>query len=246
LEKAVQSMYERLAVVLVESLDFEKISSILEVGCGSGQLTIPFVRKVMEIKPSFKVFALDLSAGPYSGHLDVLKSRVQKEGLERVITPVNADVRDMDVIADESVDLVVSNETLCELDRAGLEKALREFYRVLKFGGQMVHGELIQAFENEAQRLVIEANLQSLETSLPKPPWVSPFSDEVAALLHKIGFQDITVRYFETNVKFRSFNAALRKLKQWRIDPKFVKEHLQEIRRHGLEYPMEHLVFCRK
>jgi len=239
-------MYERLAVVLVESLDFEKTSSILEVGCGSGQLTIPFVKKVMEIKPDFKLTALDLSVGPYMGHLDVLKRRVREARLEGVITPVNADVRDMGVIADESVDLVVSNETLCELDRAGLERAVREFYRVLRFGGQMVHGELIQAFENEAQRLVIEANLQSLETSLPKPPWVSPFSDEVAALLHRIGFRDIIVRYFETNVKFRSFNAALRKLKQWHIDPKFIKEHLQEIRRHGLEYPMEHLIFCRK
>jgi len=246
LEKAVKLMYERLAVYLVENLDFGNASTILEVGSGSGQLTIPFVRKVMEIKPSFRVSALDLSAGPYKGHLDVLKRRVREERLDGVITPVNADVRNMNIIADESVDLVVSNETLCELDRAGLERAVREFYRVLRFGGQMVHGELIQAFENEAQRLVIEANLQSLETSLPKPPWVSPFSDEVAALLHKIGFRDIMVKYFETNVKFRSFNVALRKLKQWHIDPKFVKGHLPEIRRYGLEYPMEHLIFCRK
>jgi len=239
-------MYERLVAVIVENLDFAKVSSVLEVGCGSGQLTIPFARKLMKIKPDFQIVALDLSTGPYKGHLDVLKRRIRKEGLERLITPVNADVRNMAVIYDESVDLLVSNETLCELDRNGLERALREFYRVLKLGGQMVHGELVQAFENEAQRLVIEANLRSLETSLPKPPWVSPCSDEVAALLHKIGFRDIIVRYFETNVKFRSFNVALRKLKQWYIDPKFVKEHLQEIRRYGLEYPMEHLIFCRK
>ena len=246
LEKAVKLMYERLAAFLVENLDFEGVSTILEVGCGSGQLTFPFVRKVREISSGFRVFALDLSAGPYKGHLDVLKRRVREERLDGVITPVNADVRDMDVIADESVDLVVSNETLCELDRAGLEKAVREFYRVLKFGGQMVHGELIQAFENEAQRLVIEANLRSLETSLPKPPWVSPFSDEVAALLHKIGFRDIVVKYFETNVRFRGFNVALKKLKQWHVDPEFVEERLQDIEKHGLEYPMEHLIFCRK
>ena len=239
-------MYERLVAVIVENLDFAKVSSVLEVGCGSGQLTIPFARKLMKIKPDFQIVALDLSTGPYKGHLDVLKRRIRKEGLERLITPVNADVRNMAVIYDESVDLLVSNETLCELDRNGLERALGEFYRVLKFGGQMVHGELVQAFENEAQRLVIEANLHSLETSLPKPPWISPSSDEVAALLHKSGFRDIIVRYFETNVKFGSFNAALRKLKQWHIDPKFVKEHLHEIRRYGLEYPMEHLIFCRK
>jgi len=200
----------------------------------------------MRIKPNFRVIALDLSVGPYKGYLDILKTRLREEKLEGLITPINADVRNMDAIANESVDLIVSNETLCELDRNGLETALREFHRVLKSGCQMVHGELIQAFENDAQRLVIEANLHSLETSLPRPEWVSPFSDEVAALLHKIGFRDITVKYFETNLKFRGFDAALRKLEEWHVDPVFVKEHLQEIRKYGLEYPMEHLIFCRK
>jgi protoheme ferro-lyase len=64
--------------------------------------------------------------------------------------------------------------------------------------------------------------------------------------LHKIGFRDITVRYFETNVKFTSFNASLRKLKQWHIDPVYIKKHLKEIKRYGLEYPMEHIIFSRK
>jgi ubiquinone/menaquinone biosynthesis C-methylase UbiE len=246
LEKAVEAMYERLAVFLVENLDFEKVSTILEAGCGTGQLTIPLVRKLMRIKPSFRVMALDLSAGPYKGHLDILKAGLKEEKLEGLIMPVKADIRDMEVIANESVDLVVSNETLCELDRTGLEVALREFHRILKCDGQMVHGELIQAFENNAQRLVIEANLHSLETSLPRPEWVSPFSDEVAALLHKIGFRDITVKYFETNLKFRGFSVALKKLAQWHIDSLFVKEHLRDVKKYGLEYPMEHLIFCRK
>jgi ubiquinone/menaquinone biosynthesis C-methylase UbiE len=234
LEKAVKVMYERLAAFLVENLDFGKVSTILEAGCGSGQLTVPFVRKVMRVKPSFRVLALDL------------KARLREEKLEELIKPLNADVRNMAVIADESVDLVVSNETLCELDRNGLEMALREFYRVLKSGGQMVHGELIQAFENDAQRLLIEANLHSPETSLPRPEWVSPFSDQVSAQLHKIGFKDITVKYFETNVKFHGFNVALKKLRQWHVDSAFIKERLQDIKRYGLEYPMEHLIFCRK
>ena len=246
LEKTIEAMYDRLAVFIVENLDFKKVSTILEAGCGSGQLTVPFVRNVMRIKPNFRVIALDLCAGPYRGYLDMLKTRFQEERLEELVTTVNADVRNMDPIAKESVDLVVSNETLCELDRNGLEMALREFYRVLKSGGQMVHGELIQAFENDAQRLVIEANLHSLETSLPRLDWVSPYSDDVAALLHKIGFRDIRVRYFETNVIFRDFNSALKKLEQWHVDPMFIKEHIQDIRKYGLEYPMEHLIFCRK
>jgi ubiquinone/menaquinone biosynthesis C-methylase UbiE len=239
-------MYERLATFLVENLDFQDVSTILEVGCGKGQLTIPFVRKLMGIKSGFRILALDLSAGPYIGRLNILKNRLRDERLGEWVTPVNADVRHMDAVADQSVDLVVSNETLGELDRNGLETALREFYRVLKDSRQMVHGELVQAFGNDAQRLMIEANLHSLETSLPRPEWVSPCSDEVAALLHKIGFIDITVRYFETEVKFTDLNVALGKLKEWHVDPAFIREHLEDVKRYGLEYPMEHLIFCRK
>jgi len=127
LEKAVKNMYERLAVFAVGNIDFEKASTILEVGCGSGQLTLPFVRQVMRVKPRFRVIALDLSIGPYRGHLEILNTRLHEEGLEELVVPMNADVRNMDAIADESVDLVISNETLCELDRNGLERLCGSF-----------------------------------------------------------------------------------------------------------------------
>jgi len=41
-------MYERLAAFLVENLDFDNVSTILEAGCGSGLLTLPFARKIMQ------------------------------------------------------------------------------------------------------------------------------------------------------------------------------------------------------
>ena len=62
-------MYERLANFLVENLDFNNVSLILEAGCGSGQLTIPLVKRVNEIKENFKVIGFDVSAGPYKGCL---------------------------------------------------------------------------------------------------------------------------------------------------------------------------------
>jgi hypothetical protein len=54
------------------------------------------------------------------------------------------------------------------------------------------------------------------------------------------------VRYFETNVKFTGLDEALGKLRQWHVDPAFIKEHLEDVKKYGLEYPMEHLIFCRK
>jgi len=245
LEKAVSLMYERLASFFIENLNFQKASVILEAGCGKGQLTIPLVKKVRRIREGFKVLALDASSGPYEGHLGVLEKKLRKERLQRFIVAVNGDVRDMKFIEDESVDIVLSNELFCDLDRSGLEKAIREFYRILKPNSQMAHGELSPVPENEAQRLVIEANAVSIETILPRPEWFSPFSDEVAALLHRIGFTNIRTKYFETNVKM-DYEAAIKKLKQWTTDPDFIRKNSDALRRFGLELPMEHIILCEK
>jgi len=238
-------MYERLAIFLVQNLDFKSISVILEAGCGSGQLTIPFVKTVKKIKEYFKVIAFDISAGPYEGDLEILKKRASKERLENFVTTVKGDVRNMDVIDDESVDLVISNELFCDLDRRGLERTLIEFYRILRPNGQMAHGELNPVPENEAQKLVMDANVYSLDTLQPKPDWFSPFSDEVAVFMKKTGFKNIRVKYFETNIKM-DFNTAISQLKKWKTDPAFVERHLNDLKRYGLEYPIEHVIFCKK
>jgi ubiquinone/menaquinone biosynthesis C-methylase UbiE len=238
-------MYERLADFIIKNLNLERVSVILECGCGRGQLTLPFVKKVRKIKENFKVTALDISSNPYEGNLDILKERIEKEKLGKFVVAVKGDVRNMKVIEDESVDLIISNELFCELDRKGLEKAVKEFHRILKPNSQMAHGELNPIPENEAQRLVIEANAYSLETTQPKPEWFSPFSDETAALMHRVGFKNITVKYFETNVKM-GFDTAMKKLKEWKTDPAFIEKRVNDLKKFGLELPMKHVIFCEK
>ncbi|MEM1540930.1 MAG: methyltransferase domain-containing protein [Candidatus Bathyarchaeia archaeon] len=237
-------MYERLAAFLLENIAFDNVSVILEAGCGSGQLTIPFVKRVSKIKKDFKVIAFDISAGPYEGDLNILKERIQKEGLENFVFTVKGDARNMEEIADESVDLIISNELFCDLDKKGLERTLQEFYRILKKNGKMAHGELSPTPENEAQRLLIKADAFSIETLQPKPKWFSPFSDEVVALMHKIGFRNITVKYFETNVKM-NYKEALKYLKGW-VSQNFLKTRQKQLKKYGIEFPIEHVIFCEK
>lgn len=245
MEKAFNLMYDRLASFLVENLDFRKVSIILEAGCGKGQLTIPLVKEIRKINDDFRVIALDLSSGPYEEHLEVLKKKAQGEKLQKIVAVVNGDVRDMNSIENESIDIALSNELFCDMDRNSLEKTIKEFYRILKPNGQMAHGELSPVPENEAQRLVIEANAYSLETTQPKPKWFSPYSDEVAALMHKTGFRNIRTKYFETNIKM-GYDMAVKALKQWSTDPAFIKKKSKTLRKFGLEYPMEHVIFCEK
>jgi SAM-dependent methyltransferase len=244
-EKAYSLMYERLVSLLIENLDFERASAIVEVGAGRGQLTIPLVRRLKRSKGDFRLVALDTSTGPYKDALEALKRDLRKEKLEDLVTVVNGDVKNMIAIEAESVDIIISNETLCELNREGLEKAFQEFHRILKSLGEMGHGELILVAENEAQELVINANGYSTETSLPKSEWFSPYSGEVAALMHRTGFINIRTEYLETRVKM-DYDTAISKLKEWTVNPSWVEEHLNDLKRFGLELPMEHVVFCEK
>jgi ubiquinone/menaquinone biosynthesis C-methylase UbiE len=245
LEEAFQRMYERVVSLLVQNLDYKRASVILEAGCGKGQLTVPLARRTRKTGKNIRIIALDTSVGPYRGHLNVLKKNLRKEKLQDLVVPVLADVRNMKSVHNESVDILLSHELLCDLDRRGLEKAMREFYRVLKPGGQMAHAELSPVPENEAQELLIEADANSLETSEPRPEWFSPFSDEVAAIMHKTGFKNVNVGYFETEIRMK-YETAIATLRQWKIAPAFIKNRSGDIRKFGLEFPMEHVIFCEK
>jgi len=242
LESARKLMYGRLADFMLQNIDISRVSTVLEAGCGRGSLTVHLAERIGE---RCKIIAFDIFEGPYRGDLENLRKTVQKMGLENIIKIVKGDVRNMKGINNETVDLILSNELFCDLDRQGLQRALQEFYRILKPKRQMVHGELIPAAENRAQELVIEANSYSLETMVPRPEWFSPTADEVVALMHKMGFTEFLVKYFKTNLRL-GFDVALNVLKEWNTDPDFIVRHEKELRRYGLEFPMEHVIFSEK
>jgi len=237
-------MRDKLIDFILENLDI-KFSVILEASCGEGQLTIPFIKKIMEHIDNFSIIAYDLSTGPYSKSLGILKKKIEKEGFQDLVTIIQGDVRNMEVIEDETIDFIFSNDLFCDLNRIGLEKTLNEFYRILKHKGQMAHAEYAPFPENFAQKLFIDADIHSLDTSEPKPDWFSPTSDEIAVLMHKIGFKDITIKYFQTGIHI-NFEEALKAFKEWTVDPKFIERHKEDLRKFGIETPIEHVVFCSK
>lgn len=242
-ESASSAMYNRLVDFMLEKIDLNRVSTVLEAGCGSGRLTIPLAERGGE---KCVIIAYDLFMGPYKESLEILRETIQEKGLEHIVKIVIGDVRNMKGIKNETVDLIVSNELFCDLDLHGLENTLLEFYRILRFKGQMVHAELVPIPENKAQELFIKADYSySLETMTPQPEWFSPSADEVATLLHKTGFTKINVKYFETNLKL-SFKAALKRLKEWNVDPIFTTTYEKDLRRYGLEFPMEHVISCEK
>jgi len=244
LEAAKEEWYERLSEFMVRLVEWSDVSVVLEAGCGSGRLTMPLVAKIGK---RCRFIAYDLSAGPYEGDLEILREGVLARGIGDVVETIYGDVRDMKTIANKSVDLIISHELFCELNRVGLELASKEFYRILKPKGQMVHAELSPVGENRAQELLIEANLSySLETMLPECSfWFSPTVDDVAVLMRKTGFKDIRAYFFEVGLRF-SYPVAIEQLTKWNIDSRFMEKYGKELREHGIEFPLEHVVVCKK
>ncbi|HZY95235.1 MAG TPA: class I SAM-dependent methyltransferase [Candidatus Bathyarchaeia archaeon] len=230
LAKARQRYYERLAEHFVEEFCSKRVRTILEAGSGRGELTIPLLRK---LPASTKMIAVDSSKGPYVGWLNELAERLRKRGLEGRVRIMDADVRRLDEVDAESVDAVVSNELICDLPRKGeLDKALREFYRVLRAGGIMIHGEWL-----------------SIPTAGPKDllikHWPSWTPDQLFVLMSEAGFHSFRVSYFDTTIHL-GYENALEELRAWGATQRLLKRHDKLLRGRGIELPFEHLVQCRK
>lgn len=109
----------------------------------------------------------------------------------------------------------------------------------------MIHANLSPVPENISQTIFIEADTHSIETSMPKPDWFSPYSDEVATLMHKLGFKNIIIKFFETQIHL-NFEEALIALRNWTVNPDYIEKHRDDLLKYGIEYPMEYVIYCRK
>jgi len=245
LKHPIEKMYNELAKFLVNEIDLYEKITILEGGCGRGQLTIPLLKLIGKEIDDFNYFALDLSRGPYKNASNALKEKLVNTKWNDKVEVVEGDVRFLNAIEDQFFSLVISNELFCDLEQKGLEKALKEFYRVLKPNGQMSHSELISFPSNFSQELFIKADSYSSEILTSDYVWFSPCADEVVALMHKTGFKEFKVKYFDTNVRL-AFNDALEELRGWGLDEKFFNKYNDDLKKYGLEYPLTHVILCQK
>lgn len=230
LAAAYSKYYDKLADHFVREIGSNKTRTLLEVGCGRGELTIPLLRK---LPSSTRMILVDSWKGPYDGWLEELTKRLRRTGLDRRVRIVNSDVRQFKEVEAESVDGIVSNELICDLTRkVQLEKALREFYRVLRPGRFMVHGEWL-----------------SYPTPLPKglmirhsPAWTP---DQLFVMMREAGFHDFHVTYFDSTIHLGYAN-AVEELRTWGWTDHLLKQNDKLLRQHGIELPFEHLISCKK
>jgi len=110
-------------------LDFNKISRVLDIGCGTGTLTIKIAEELLNKKDSLVV---GLDAAPKM--IDVALKKAKK------INNIRFDVEAAEVLPyeDESFDAVVSTFFFHHIDFELKQKTILEAYRVLKKKGVLV------------------------------------------------------------------------------------------------------------
>ncbi len=230
LASARRKYYERLAEHFVREIGSARVRTVLEAGCGRGQLTIPLLGR---LPSSTRIIAVDSSKGPYTGWLNELATVVHRRELGPRVRVVNSDVRRLEDVGTESVDAVVSNELLCDLPRkAQLQKALGEFYRVLRPGGIMVHGEWTSRPTAGSQGFLIRH-------------WPFWTPDQLFVLTRDAGFGSFRVTYFDTTIHL-GYENAVEELRTWGWTERLLKQNDRLLKRRGIELPFEHVIGCRK
>ncbi len=144
---------------------------VLDVGCGSGYLSLPVAMKL----GAGKVLCLDLS----DEMLAALRENAAKAGLTGRIQVVKAPAS-ASGLDDASVDLIVSNNVVHEL--ADPREVLAEWIRILKPGGRVVFNDFRST---RLVKLFISGHHQDVH---------GPYEvEEMESLLWQAGFKEVKV-----------------------------------------------------
>lgn len=239
-EKRWELWYDSLANLMTAPLRNTGEVVVLEAGCGDGNLTIPLALHL----PNARIIGFDLSTGPYEGCLNRLRERIRAKKLDSQVEMISGDVRNMVEIEDSSVDVLVSNELLCDLNWAGLRRAMEEFHRVLRTSGVTVHGVLSPVAAGRTQELLILSDAYSIE-QIPNREWFSPTADEVAAAMKQAGFRDIKTTFVDPDLQL-SYEVAVLLLRKWGTRNEFFEKFDNELRMFGFQFPLEQISEGRK
>ena len=115
---------------LLAALRCEPGARVLDAGCGAGHVAL-----YMAEHGGLDVEAIDL----VPRHVAAAARNVRRAGLEKRVNVRLVDYHDLSAFSDGSFDAVYTMETL--VHAADPQAALREFFRVLRFGGRIAMHE---------------------------------------------------------------------------------------------------------
>ena len=126
-------MMERVHQTILSNLDYDGKGQLLEVGCGSGAMTI----RAALTWPAAQVVGLDYWGAMYNYSKAMCEKNARSEGVGDRCTFVRGDANHLDY-PDERFDAVISNYVYHNIMGADKQALLLESLRVLKKGGAFV------------------------------------------------------------------------------------------------------------
>lgn len=229
--------YERVAQIIANLLR-NKSMKVAEIGCGSGQLTIPLAKHAF----GARFVLVDTFEDPRTGSYSKKRYRILLSNLNkaRLIGRAHIVVCDywkwIRMQGDETYDAVISSEFLPELDLAETKHFIQECHRLLKTGSVTAHSFLSPIPRNHRQRLLIKADSNPIWTNTPPREWFSPRPELVTKELRKCGFQRIRKTAFRSNLIMEA-DSARAWLKRAQVKASFYERHKTQLSKGGLEVP---------
>ncbi len=207
--------------------------SVLEVGCGSGQITVP----LSESLPEAAITAVDQFEGPYSRDRPSLLAAFKRAGARRRVRVVKANsLQWIPRQKPDRFDVVLSSEFLPEIDASQLQSFFNACFRVLRPGGVTAHLFLSPNPAKPRRKLVVEADSDPRWTRHPPREWFSPPASLVLQDLTAAGFCNNRTRRHPGGLVARG-EAARSLLRQWGVRTAFAKTYADRLSKGGLELP---------
>lgn len=126
--------FDQEAKNITESIELSKDSTVLDIGCGTGGLTIPLAQTCKHI------YAVDVSEAMIS----ILTDKIQNLGLNNISTEQSGFLTYQH--SGKPIDAIVANITLHHLPDFWKQVALCHFYDFLKPGGRMFLADVVFSF----------------------------------------------------------------------------------------------------
>ncbi|KAH0538781.1 hypothetical protein FGG08_004669 [Glutinoglossum americanum] len=183
ISRALRAMEDQL----FNSLDLVDGATVLDAGCGMGRVAIHMARR------GLRVVGIDV----VDHHLVEANRNIKATGLEEQVSARKMNYHSLDGIQDESMDGVYTMETFVHANDP--EKALSEFYRVLKPGGSLALHEYDHVKRGTAPG-DLEAAMDKINTFASMPANAMFDQGFLPRMLEDVGFENVKVRDLTLNV----------------------------------------------
>lgn len=168
---------ERRAKIFIELAKLTEEKNVLEIGCGTGELTYYLVRS------KAKILATDI----FQDFLEITKNKVNFPNVKFQ----NASGENLENLPSNYFDLVCGTSILHHLE---IEPALESIYQVLKPEGLMIFSEPNML----NPQIILQKNIPIIKKWLgDSPSETAFFSWQIKFLLKKKNFKNISIKPFD-------------------------------------------------